>query len=75
MLSHQWPGRGDAMVGLINRSIDLLEQPTGESGNVFGLNRRGYVYAACDRQGAAPSSAGIFRGSRGASRLFFWVVA
>ncbi len=48
-----WPGPGDAMVGLMNRSIDLLEQLAGASGNVFGLNRRGYLYAATSEQGAA----------------------
>ena len=43
-----WPGPGDAMVRLMNRSIDLLEQLARESGNVFNLNRRGYVYATAD---------------------------
>ena len=40
-----WPGPGDAMVGMMNRSIDLLEEWARASGNVFHLNRRGYVYA------------------------------
>ena len=40
-----WPGPGDAMVALMNRSIDLMEEMARESGNVFGLNRRGYLYA------------------------------
>src|SRR5512144_1238194 len=43
-----WPGPGDAMVGLMNRSIDLLERWAHESGNAFSLNRRGYVYATAD---------------------------
>ena len=43
-----WPGPGEAMVGLMNRSIDLLEQLAEESGNVFHLNRRGYLYATGD---------------------------
>ncbi len=43
-----WPGPGEAMVSLMNRSIDLLEQLARESGNVFNLNRRGYVYATAD---------------------------
>jgi glycine/D-amino acid oxidase-like deaminating enzyme len=43
-----WPGPGGAMVGLMNRSIDLLEQLARESGNLFNLNRRGYVYATAD---------------------------
>ena len=43
-----WPGPGPAMVSLMNRSIDLLEGLARESGNVFNLNRRGYVYATAD---------------------------
>jgi glycine/D-amino acid oxidase-like deaminating enzyme len=43
-----WPGPGDAMVRLMNRSIDLLEDLARESGNVFHLNRRGYLYATAD---------------------------
>jgi sarcosine oxidase subunit beta len=43
-----WPGPGDAMVSLMNRSIDILEDLARESGNVFRLNRRGYLYATAD---------------------------
>jgi len=43
-----WPGPGDAMVGLMNRSLDLFEDLARDSGNVFNLNRRGYVYATAD---------------------------
>ncbi len=43
-----WPGPGDAMVRLMNRSIDILEELAHESGNVFHLNRRGYLYATAD---------------------------
>lgn len=43
-----WPGPGEAMVGLMNRSIDLMEDLARESGNVFRLNRRGYLYATAD---------------------------
>jgi glycine/D-amino acid oxidase-like deaminating enzyme len=45
-----WPGPGAAMVGLMNRSIDLMEQLAEESGNVFRLNRRGYLYATADER-------------------------
>jgi len=51
-----WPGPGDAMVSLMNRSIDLLEEWARASGNVFNLNRRGYVYAT-----AAPERIAEFR--------------
>jgi glycine/D-amino acid oxidase-like deaminating enzyme len=40
-----WPGPGDDMVALMNRSIDLLEELARESGNVFRMNRRGYLFA------------------------------
>ena len=44
-----WPGPDDAMVVLSNRSIDLLEDLADRSGNVFQLNRRGYLYLTADR--------------------------
>ncbi|HMB37259.1 MAG TPA: FAD-dependent oxidoreductase, partial [Methylomirabilota bacterium] len=40
-----WPGPGNDMVALMDRSIDLLEELAVESGNVFLLNRRGYLFA------------------------------
>jgi len=40
-----WPGPGDSMVALMNRSIDLLEELARESDNVFLMNRRGYLFA------------------------------
>ena len=43
-----WPGPGDAMVRLMNRSIDLLEAWAHETGNRINLNRRGYVFATAD---------------------------
>ncbi len=43
-----WPGPGDAMVSLMNRSIDLLEDLARESGNVFRMNRRGYLFATAE---------------------------
>ncbi len=45
-----WPGPGTAMVSLMNRSIDIMETLAGESGNVFHLNRRGYLFATADRE-------------------------
>ncbi|MBI3177115.1 MAG: FAD-binding oxidoreductase, partial [Chloroflexi bacterium] len=48
-----WPGPGDAMVRLMDRSIDLMEELARESGNAFNLNRRGYVYATASPQGKA----------------------
>lgn len=48
-----WPGPDDAMVRLMNRSIDLLEALAEASGNVFRMNRRGYVYATADPARAA----------------------
>ncbi len=43
-----WPGPDDAMLALMNRSIDLLESIEHESGGRLRLNRRGYLYATAD---------------------------
>jgi glycine/D-amino acid oxidase-like deaminating enzyme len=43
-----WPGPGDAMVALMNRSIDRLETWARATNNAFNLNRRGYLYATAD---------------------------
>lgn len=43
-----WPGPGDAMVRLMNRSIDLLEALAEASDNAFHMNRRGYVFLTAD---------------------------
>ena len=51
-----WPGPDPAMVQLMNRSIDRLEGLARESGNIFRLNRRGYVYAT-----AEPARIPLFR--------------
>ncbi|MCP4358502.1 MAG: FAD-binding oxidoreductase [Chloroflexi bacterium] len=48
-----WPGPGNEMVRFMNRSIDLLEQWADESGNYFGMNRRGYVFLTGDPEKAA----------------------
>jgi glycine/D-amino acid oxidase-like deaminating enzyme len=40
-----WPGPGDAMVRLMNRSIDLLEVIATATDNRIQLNRRGYLFA------------------------------
>lgn len=42
-----WPNR--PMVGLMQSSIDLLEQMAVESSNVFGLSRRGYLFVTASR--------------------------
>lgn len=41
-----WPD--PQMLALMNRSIDSMEQLAGQSGNVFRLNRRGYLYVTAD---------------------------
>lgn len=43
-----WPGPGNAMVSLMNRSIDLLDNLATATGNAIRLNRRGYLYATAD---------------------------
>ena len=44
-----WPGPDTSMVLLMNRSIDLMEELARESGNVFRMNRRGYLFVTADR--------------------------
>jgi sarcosine oxidase, subunit beta len=41
-----WPD--PEMLALMNRSIDLMESLADESGNVFNMNRRGYLYVTAD---------------------------
>ena len=41
-----WPD--PAMLALMNRSIDLMEDLANESGNVFRMNRRGYLYITAE---------------------------
>jgi glycine/D-amino acid oxidase-like deaminating enzyme len=43
-----WPGPGDGMVSLTNRSIDLLEVIAHETDNRINLNRRGYLFVTGD---------------------------
>jgi sarcosine oxidase, subunit beta len=43
-----WPNL--PMVGLMSRSIDLLEKMASESGNRFALNRRGYLFVTGDEE-------------------------
>lgn len=43
-----WPGPDDAMIRLMNRSIDLLEQVAERTNNAILLNRRGYFYCTAD---------------------------
>jgi glycine/D-amino acid oxidase-like deaminating enzyme len=40
-----WPGPDETMFRYVSRSIDLLEETARESGNVFRMNRRGYLFA------------------------------
>src|SRR3954469_17097627 len=46
-----WPGPNATMLRYMPRSIDLLEKMADESGNVFRLNRRGYVFVTADEEG------------------------
>ena len=45
-----WPE--SAMIQLIDRSVEWFERWAGETGNAFGLNRRGYLYASTTDAGA-----------------------
>ncbi len=64
-----WPGPGDDMVSMMNRSIDLLESLAHQCDNRFILNRRGYLYATAnperieDFKQAAEESAALGAGA------------
>lgn len=65
-----WPGPGDAMVRLMNRSIDLFEELARASENVFQLNRRGYLYVTGDETRIADlKNAGVEAQALGAGPL------
>jgi sarcosine oxidase subunit beta len=44
-----FPGPDDAIVKLMNRSIDRLEEIASETGDLFRLTRRGYLFLTADR--------------------------
>lgn len=60
-----WPGPDDAMVRLMNRSIDMLEQLHREAPGRLHMNRRGYVYATADHD----SIDSLIEGAEEISRL------
>jgi glycine/D-amino acid oxidase-like deaminating enzyme len=45
-----WPGPGDAMVKLMNRSISLLGSFAKANSNLIQLNRRGYLYVTANEE-------------------------
>jgi glycine/D-amino acid oxidase-like deaminating enzyme len=65
-----WPGPDDAMVRLMNRSIDLLEEMAVASDNRFLMNRRGYLYVTADPERVERMrAAGVLASSYGAGPL------
>ena len=65
-----WPGPGEDMAALMNRSIDLLEELARESDNVFLMNRRGYLFATAQpEQVASYLRAGEDAAARGVGPL------
>jgi sarcosine oxidase, subunit beta len=44
-----WPGPGDAMVQLMNRSIDIMEELQREAPARLAMHRYGYLFATADR--------------------------
>lgn len=58
------------MLALMNHSIDLMEAFANECGNVFRMNRRGYLYVAADENKIADmENASRVISSRGAGKL------
>jgi glycine/D-amino acid oxidase-like deaminating enzyme len=51
-----WPGPGNAMVGFMNRSIDIMEELARECDNRFLMNRCGYLFVTAD-----PARIPVFR--------------
>ncbi|MGB0384720.1 MAG: NAD(P)/FAD-dependent oxidoreductase [Ardenticatenaceae bacterium] len=43
-----WPGPGDAMVALMNHSIDLLEEMHAQQPDLLAMDRGGYVFVSGD---------------------------
>jgi len=63
-----WPD--PEMLALMNRSIDLMETLAHESGNVFRMNRRGYLYVTADENKIAELTSASLRTSElGAGQL------
>ncbi len=56
-----WPD--PEMLALMNRSIDLMESLADESGNIFRMNRRGYLYVTADESKVAGLQAASCRTS------------
>ncbi|HEX2998028.1 MAG TPA: FAD-dependent oxidoreductase [Anaerolineales bacterium] len=54
-----WPD--PHMLALMNRSTDLMETLADESGNVFRMNRRGYLYVTAEEGKAADLESDAFR--------------
>jgi glycine/D-amino acid oxidase-like deaminating enzyme len=48
-----WPGPDETMCRFVSRSIDILEALAEETGDAFGFNRRGYLFATGEEARAA----------------------
>jgi len=58
------------MLALMNRSIDLIESLADESGNIFRMNRRGYLYVTADESKIADlESASLLTSNLGAGPI------
>ena len=67
-----WPGPGNAMVGLMNRSIDILEELHHEAPGRLPMHRFGYLFATADSNSVTPMIASAQEISRlGAGPLRF----
>lgn len=52
-----WPGPGDAMAALSNRSISLMEALANTTGNAIRMDRRGYLYLSANPASVASLAA------------------
>ena len=46
-----WPGPDDTLHRFVSRSIDLFEELADDTGNLFRLNRRGYLFVSAEDDG------------------------
>ena len=49
-----WPGPGDAMIRLMNRSIDIMEELHREAPGRLPMHRHGYLFATADPNSVEP---------------------
>ncbi|HZL84473.1 MAG TPA: FAD-dependent oxidoreductase [Candidatus Krumholzibacteria bacterium] len=60
-----WPGPDAAMIQLMNRSLDLMQDLAQQTDNVFRMNQRGYLYATASSEHARALAQAAVKASEG----------